>query len=120
MQYKDRTRSKQLMYWANYLNDPEKLGDIYDGELYKEIVNEGLLPDSRDIVFSISLDGYQIFRQQRDDCWVILVINHNLPPEVRVKKENLLIVAVIPGPKQPKDFNSFLQPLVDELKLLEG
>ena len=120
MQYKDRTRSKQLMYRANYLNDPEKLGDIYDGELYKKIVNEGLLPDSRDIVFSISLDGYQIFRQQRDDCWVILVINHNLPPEVRVKKENLLIVAVIPGPKQPKDFNSFLQPLVDELKLLKG
>src|SRR5947209_20400041 len=112
MQYKDSTCAKQLMYWANYLNDPEKLSDIYDEELYKEIVNEELLPDSRDIVFSISLDGYQIFRQQRDNCWVILMINQNLPLEACVKKENLLVIAVIPGLKQPKNFNSFLHSLL--------
>ena len=48
MQYKDSTCVKQLMYQANYLNNPEKLGDIFDEKLYKEIVNEGLLPDLRD------------------------------------------------------------------------
>ena len=67
-----------------------------------------------------STDGYQIFRQNRNDCWVILFINANLPPDIRVKRENLMISALIPGPKAPKNFNSFLQPLVDELKKLQG
>jgi hypothetical protein len=49
-----------------------------------------------------------------------MFINANLPPFERVKKENLLISMIIPGPKQPKNFNSFLKPIVDELKLLEG
>jgi len=51
---------------------------------------------------------------------VILFINANLPPDIRVKQENLMISALIPGPKAPKNFNSFLQPLVDELKKLQG
>jgi len=37
-----------------------------------------------------------------------------------VKKENLIISFMIPGPHQPKDFNSFLLPLVEELKILKG
>ena len=49
-----------------------------------------------------------------------MLINANLPSSKRVKKENLLISSVIPGPNQPKDFNSFLRPIVDELKILEG
>jgi len=50
----------------------------------------------------------------------VLLINNNLPPEVRVKKENLMIAAVIPGPRAPQDLNSFLRPLVDELLILES
>jgi hypothetical protein len=49
-----------------------------------------------------------------------MFINANLSPDIRVKKENLLISAIIPGPNQPKDFNSFLRPIIDELKLLQG
>ncbi|CAG8612899.1 466_t:CDS:2 [Ambispora gerdemannii] len=119
LQFADPARVLQLLYRSNHVEDFSKLQDIYDGNLYKEMLREELLADSRDIVFSASLDGYQIFKQQRDDCWVILLINHNLPPEVRVKKENLMITAVIPGPRAPKDLNSFLRPLVDELLILE-
>ena len=40
----------------------------------------------------------------------------NLPREERFKPENVIIVGIIPGPKEPKgDINSFLKPLVDEL-----
>jgi len=120
LQFADPARVLQLLYRSNHVEDFSKLQDIYDGNLYKEMLRERLLADSRDIVFSASLDGYQIFKQQRDDCWVILLINHNLPPEVRVKKENLMVTAVIPGPRAPKDLNSFLRPLVDELLILES
>jgi hypothetical protein len=30
------------------------------------------------------------------------------------------VAMIIPGPRSPKDFNSFLYPLVKELKELEG
>jgi hypothetical protein len=29
-------------------------------------------------------------------------------------------MVLFPGPNQPKNFNSFLRPIVDELKELEG
>jgi len=48
------------------------------------------------------------------------LINNNLDPSIRVKKENLIIPFLIPGPKQPKDFNTFLRPFVDEMKELES
>jgi hypothetical protein len=34
--------------------------------------------------------------------------------------ENLLITSIILGPKAPKDFNSFMKPIVNEICLLEG
>jgi len=67
-----------------------------------------------------STDGYQIFCQKQNDCWIILLINANLLLSECVKKDNLMISAMFPRPKQPKDMNLFLWPLVEELKKLEG
>jgi len=33
--------------------------------------------DERDIALSGSCDGFQIFKQKTNDCWVILFINNN-------------------------------------------
>jgi hypothetical protein len=125
IQYNDPTRSQLLRYRHEYVTNENynnlNIGDVFDGNLYKELVEiEGLFQNECDIALIGSTDGYQIFRQKTDDCWVIMFINANLPPSERVKKENLLISTIIPGPKQPKNFNSFLQPVFDELKLLEG
>jgi len=83
-------------------------------------VEEGNFPDYRDVALTASLDGYQIFKQKTDDCWVILFLNANIKPEDRVKKHNLLIRVIISSSQASHDFNSFLQPIVNELKLLEG
>jgi hypothetical protein len=47
------------------------------------------------------------------------IINLNLPPEERVKVENIMASMVIPGPQKPKELDTFLQPLVEELKRLD-
>jgi hypothetical protein len=75
--------------------------------------------DYQDIALTASIDGYNIFKQKTDDCWIVLFINANLKPENRVKQNNLLIGALIPGPSAPGDLNSFLRPVIDELKELE-
>ena len=88
--------------------------------LYQDLLQRGFFKDKRDIALSGSCDGYQIFEQKTDDCWVILLINNNLNPYIRVKKENLLVTMIIPGPHSPKKFNSFLYPFIKELQELEG
>jgi hypothetical protein len=125
LQFKNPERSKELLYRHKYTYkigdlDHNDIGDIFDGQRYKELLDNGYFPDFRDIAFSASCDGYQIFRQRTDDCWVFLFLNNNLPQESRVKKENLMITLIIPGPRQPQDFNSFLFPLIQEMKSLQG
>jgi len=125
IQYQDPIRSKELKYRANYtqrqgFDYDGKIGDIFDGIRYKKLLSDGFFCDDRDIALICSVDGYQIFRQKTDDCWVVLMINANICPENRVKRENLMITAIIPGPKEPKNFNSFMYPIIKELKELEG
>ncbi|GET55729.1 transposase domain-containing protein [Rhizophagus irregularis DAOM 181602=DAOM 197198] len=124
LQFKNPERSKELLYRHNYTcNKGEfahnNIGDIFDGQIYQELLNDEYFPDPRDIAFTASCDGYQIFRQKTDDCWVFLFLNNNLPQELRVKKENLMVTLIILRPKQPKDFNSFLYPLIQEMKSLQ-
>src|SRR5215204_632562 len=122
LQFNDANRAKELYYRHQYLinKNDDDLDDIFDGKIYKELVNENLFDDERDVAFTASCDGYQIFKQKTDDCWLFLLINNNLHPSLRVKKENLLIPFLIPGPNQPKDFNTFLRPFIDEMKELES
>src|SRR6266540_1066191 len=124
IQFNDENRAKELLYRHEYILNKEQndndLDDIFDGKIYKELVEENLFNDKRDIAFTASCDGYQIFRQKTDDCWLFLMINNNLDPSLRVKKENLMIPFLILGPNQPKDFNTFLQPFVNEMKELES
>ena len=123
IQYNNEVRAEELLYRHHINNkdiDSEDLEDIFDGKIYKELLEINLFNDKRDIAFTVSCDGYQIFKQKTDDCWAFLLINNNLDPSIRVKKENLIIPFLIPGPKQPKDFNTFLRPFVDEMKELES
>jgi hypothetical protein len=125
IQYQDPIRARQLRYRSNYINregyDTDgTIGDVFDSTQYKNLTQKGYFQDDRDIALLGSVDGYQLFRQKCDDCWIVLFINANLPPEERVKKENLLITSIIPGPKAPKDFNSFIKPIIEELCLLKG
>jgi hypothetical protein len=89
-------------------------------KLYQDLLQRGFFKDEQDIALSGTCDGYQIFEQRSDDCWVILFINNNLHPYIHVKKENLLVTMIIPDSRLPKNFNSFLYPLIKELQELEG
>lgn len=50
----------------------------------------------------------------------VILLNLSLPPNERYLAENILTSMLIPGPSEPKDLDSFLHPLVDELLMLDG
>lgn len=50
------------------------------------------------------------------DVWSIAAINFNLPPNERYRSPNVLPLGFVPGPSEPSNLQSFLQPLVNELR----
>ena len=50
--------------------------------------------------------------------WPVVVINNNIPPSLSMKNEHLMLVLIVPGRRQVKNMDVYLQPLVDELKEL--
>ena len=71
--------------------------------------------DSREIALGLSTDGFAPFKKRKHTCWPLIIFNYNLPPEIRFLIRHIICIGVIPGPKKPKDFDSFLWPLVEEL-----
>ena len=72
-----------------------------------------------DMALALSADGAQLFKRGKADCWFLMLVNLSLPIERRTKAENLISVGIIPGPQAPRDLNSFLEPLVEDLQSLE-
>ena len=67
----------------------------------------------------LNCDWFQPFKHTQYSVGVIYLALENLPREVRFKKENILIVGLIPGPTEPsKTIDTYLLPLVEELKCL--
>ena len=65
----------------------------------------------------INLDWFQPFDSASYSTGAIYGVICNLPREVRFKKENMLILALLPGPNEVKlhKINHYLAPIVDEL-----
>ena len=51
--------------------------------------------------------------------WPIVVTPYNLPPDVCMTTPYMFLTCIIPGPTNPKNrIDVYLQPLIDELKIL--
>ena len=115
------------MAWKERDNaNPELLCDIYDGQIWKELSqsyleltpNDGVLP----LCLALNVDWFQPFKHTRYSVGALYLSILNLPRSLRFKEENIILVGIIPGPKEPPlNINSFLQPLVSDLsKLFHG
>ena len=51
-------------------------------------------------------------------AWPVILFNYNLPPDLRTHLDHILCYGIIPGPKPPKDVDSFLIPLYNKLAQL--
>lgn len=108
------------------------ISDIMDSSHYRALLGQHVvlegktLPhkffdDPRDIVLGLSTDGFAPHRRRKKTAWPLILFNYNLPPEIRFHLEHILPLGVIPGPKKPADFDSFLWPAIQEfLRLSAG
>lgn len=86
IQYKNSDRANELRYRYRYTFQNEfgkngKIEDVFDGRCYLDLLRMEYFQNEHDIALIGSIDGYQIFKQKTDDCWIVLFINANLSPE---------------------------------------
>ena len=98
------------------------LADIYDGKIWSEFLcykNQPFLFQPYSLGLTINVDWFQPYKHVKYSVGAIYLIILNLPRHLRYKRENVILVGILPGPHEPsRDINSYLRPLVDELLLL--
>ena len=99
--------------------------DVYDGNVWKDFMfvnGQSFLNSPFNYAFQLNVDWYQPFEHTQHSEGAIYLTVLNLPRQERFLKENVILVGVIPGPKEPSHhINSFLKPLVtDLLKMWDG
>ena len=64
----------------------------------------------------MNVDWFQPFKHTSYSVGAIYVVILNLPRAERFKEENVLLLGLMPGPKEPKlNLNTYLRPIVDYL-----
>ncbi|KAL9964950.1 hypothetical protein ACROYT_G028667 [Oculina patagonica] len=98
--------------------------DVYDGKIWKQFGNwkgnKPFLNLPRSFGLMMNVDWFQPFKHRSDfSVGVIYMVLMNLPRSSRFKKENVILVGVIPAlAHEPKSLNHFLEPAVNELNAL--
>ena len=92
--------------------------DIFCGSDYLDAVRRGGINDY-DTVVMLSIDGAQLYRNKKSDCWIYIWIILDLAPDQRYKVRNVLPGGIIPGPDKPKNIDSFLFPGLSHVSALQ-
>nr|XP_025880314.1 uncharacterized protein LOC107280544 [Oryza sativa Japonica Group] len=91
-----------------------------DGEAWQDFDREypDFAKEARNLRLGLATDGFNPFGNfnTKYSMWPVFVVPYNLPPWACMDQSNLMMALLIPGPCSPgKDFDLFLQPLVEEL-----
>ncbi|XP_057418581.1 uncharacterized protein LOC130712785 [Lotus japonicus] len=94
-----------------------------DGEAWKEFDRKNIdfAKEPRNVWLGLCSDGFLPFGNAAKpySCWPVIVTPYNLPPELCMTTPYMFLTLIIPGPNNPKEkIDVYLQPLIDELKLL--
>lgn len=112
----EKWRERQQNFPNSYL------GDIYDGEGWKAFTTEEFqhyLSFLHNLILALNVDWFEPFDRGVYAVGAIYLTILNIPRTMRYKLENVILVGIIPGPKEPKlTVNSYLTPLI--LDLNEG
>ena len=104
---------------------PERMSDIYDGKVWSDfltISGQPFLQCPFNLAVMLNIDWFQPFKHTPYSIGAVYLTIMNLPRNLRFKRENVILLALIPGPSEPAhDINAILDPMVRELtKLWEG
>ncbi|KAF8833144.1 hypothetical protein BDN67DRAFT_992893 [Paxillus ammoniavirescens] len=101
MRYREEHTQKVFEELAANGGTLQEYTDFFDGSDYLEAVQQGKIGEN-DIVLMMSVD--------ESDCWVAIWVILDRSPDTHYKKKYVLPACIIPGPKKPKNLDSFMFP----------
>ena len=109
---------ENCQHWRNQI-DHNHIDNVYDGSIWKEFQEYSgspFLSSPYSFAFILNVDWFQPYTHTTFSVGVIYLTILNLPRTLRYKRENILLLGIIPGPHEPKlNINSFLYPMVKEM-----
>lgn len=98
-----------------------EMRDIYDGRFFKTFLDSNGVPffeNRRNIGVLLNLDWFNPFKRTEYSLGVLYLVIVNLPRSERFLWKNVIVLGIIPGPKEPSyTINSYLHYHVNELLL---
>ncbi|XP_040371992.1 uncharacterized protein LOC112192328 isoform X2 [Rosa chinensis] len=121
--FRSEKMAEDLRWHFNNKSNDGKMRHPVDSVTW-DLVNdkwESFAVDPRNLRLGLSTDGFNPFSMlsSKYSCWPVMLVTYNLPPALCMKKENIMLTLLIPGPKQPgNDIDIYLQPLIEDLEHL--
>lgn len=86
-------------------------------DLVETLDNGAFKRDPRHIRLGLGSDGINPFKTMKSkySIWPVVLMNYNIPPWLAMKKNHLFLSLIIPGPKQAKVPDVYLDLVVKEL-----
>ena len=106
-------------HWKKEHREEGVYQDVYDGNIWREFQTYNgrpFLAEPFTYGLMLNIDWFKPCKHVEYSIGAIYLTIMNLPRDVRFKQENVLLIGLLPGPREPKhDINAFLEPLVQEL-----
>ena len=106
--------------WRTRTRVENSFFDVFDGDIWHQFPTRNGSPfvdQHRSLLLTMNIDWFGPFTNSTYSVGAIYLTINNLPRSERFKTENVILVGVMPGPREARtsDINNYLRPLVDEL-----
>lgn len=96
--------------------------DVASGKAYRSLFHAlgGPAAVRTDIFLVFSTDGFQVYKKRKGTATVVAALCLNFPPDLRYMINNIITIAVVPGPREPTCLESFLIPFYREIESINS
>ena len=97
------------------------MSDVIHGSVWRNFTGADgtrFMSNEHNLALMMNVDWFQPFKHSPYNVGVIYLAIMNLPRGERFKRENIIVVGILPGPGEPSSLNPFLVPVVAELNEL--
>ena len=111
-------------HWKQRVGIPlSVMADIYDGTIWQSFQNfegQDFLSNKYCFGLMLNVDWFNPFKHVEYSVGAMYLAILNFPRHLRYKKENMILIGIIPGPREPSlHMNSYLEPVVRVVAVME-
>lgn len=100
------------------IDDSDVLKDVWDAQGLKVLCTEGKFSTGKNyMALALSTDGVPLFKSSTIAMWPVYLTILNLPPNIRMNANNMLLAGLWVGPKKP-EMSLLLDPIVKNINCL--